>query len=150
MDWSYIAGFFDGEGSLNHKKNLYRVCITQTDFDVLKAIQEFSLVGYVVVITKRKSHWKDAWLYYIASQKDVYLFLKNIQDKLYVKKELVRTCLPKIEKNIENIQRKKALHVHRTIEAVRLRKKGFTYRAIGKQLQIDFGYARRLLLASEK
>ncbi len=61
MNWNYIAGFFDGEGTINPcENNRYKVGITQANKKVLEEIQLFTKIGHIHFIKKRKSHWKDA------------------------------------------------------------------------------------------
>jgi len=71
MNWDYIAGFFDGEGCITYgRSKRYRIMISQTHKEVLESIRDFVGVGYVVEVAKRKSHWKDSWVFYIAKQED--------------------------------------------------------------------------------
>lgn len=55
MTWEYIAGFFDGEGSICHNGKGYRVTIVQTNQEVLDDIVQFSGVGSVIKNHKEKS-----------------------------------------------------------------------------------------------
>jgi len=83
MNWNYIAGFFDGEGTLGkYSKSGYKIGITQSSKKVLEEIQIFTGLGHIHFIKKRKSHWQNAWLYYIAKQEDVYFFLNKILSQL--------------------------------------------------------------------
>ena len=146
MDWQYIAGFFDGEGSVVYNGKGFRVTITQTNFKVLDEIKQFTKVGMIFEVTKRKAHWKDSWVYLIAKQQDVYLFLMNILKFSVVKKELIKKSLPQIKKiiNQQNIKRLKREKIIKNAKQYRIA--GLTFRQIGKKLNIDFGYARRLIL----
>ncbi len=68
MDWNYIAGFFDGEGSiLKHDPTNYRISIPQTNEEVLQKIKTFSNMGNIFKTRKRKEHWKDSWVYSVAN-----------------------------------------------------------------------------------
>ena len=60
MNWNYIAGFFDGEGTLTRTGSRYKIGITQTNKEVLEEIQSFTKIGLMHRIKKRKPHWKDA------------------------------------------------------------------------------------------
>ncbi len=147
MNWNYIAGFFDGEGTLGkYSKSGYKIGITQSSKKVLEEIQIFTGLGHIHFIKKRKSHWQNAWLYYIAKQEDVYFFLNKILDNLVVKKEVVLKVLPILKKNIENKRKRRAIYLKKKQLAKILRRKGLSYRQIGKRLDIDWGYARRLIL----
>lgn len=147
MNWNYIAGFFDGEGTVNRCENdRYKIGITQTNKAVLEEIQQFSGLGYIHRIKKRKSHWKDAWLYYISKQEDVYKFLSRISNKSIVKRKTIIKILPELKGKIERMKKQKIKIVERKRVAKHLREIGFSYRKIGKKLRIDWGYARRLIL----
>mgnify|MGYP001559549630 CR=1 FL=1 len=145
MNWDYIAGFFDGEGALCKYGRRFRVSISQTNKEVLEEIRDFVSIGYVCEITKRKPHWKDAWVYFIAKQSDVYRFLIKIRPKLILKKKLAGEAIIIINTNLKEIKKEVARLEKRVVKAKQLRQKGLPYRAIGKELKIDFGYARRLI-----
>ena len=146
MNWSYIAGFFDGEGSISPNQGGFRISIPQTHEQVLNQIRNFTKVGFVIRIKKRQIHWKDAWLYYIASKKDVLYFLKQVSPNLTVKKELSIKTIKLLEKQLVSLQEKQKIHDQRKSLAKKLRSKGWSYRKIGKELKIDWGYTRRLIL----
>ena len=144
--WSYIAGFFDGEGTLCHNGRGYRICITQTNEDVLKKIMKFTGYGNVVEITKRKSHWKDSWLYFISKQENIYRFLIGISKDVIVKKYNVTKTIPVLKMIIRNMKEKDKKRIILYRRAKDLRKEGLTYREIGRILKIDFGQARRIII----
>ncbi len=147
IDWSYISGFVDGEGSITKNGEAdYRITIPQTNKEVLSAIQIFTKAGNICQVTKRKEHWKESWVYVIARQEDVLVFLRNIYPHVIVKKNLVQISIPIIAK-IVSIQRQRKANLQKNIKRSKLlRKKGLSYRAIGKKLKIDHGYVRRLVL----
>ncbi len=147
MDWIYIAGFFDGEGSITHNSGIgFRVSIPQTNEQVLNEIRDFTRLGSVIKITKRQPHWKDCWVYAIANKKDVLHFLNKITPYLIVKKGLSLKVIAELKQQLIDIEIKKKIHDKRKHEAKLLRLKGWDYRKIGKELKIDWGYARRLIL----
>ena len=104
---AYIAGLFDGEGSVDFKKrkekrgNVQNILmrIEMTDESVLNWVHETLGVG---TIRKRnrspsvKAHWKDRWVYSI-----------RFRDALYVCKILwpyAQTKLHKIEQIIDHYE----------------------------------------------
>ena len=147
VNWSYIAGFIDGEGSITkHGETDYRITVSQTNEEVLKMIQVFTKSGNICQVTKRKEHWKESWVYVVARQKDVLVFLKKIYPYSIVKKNLIRNLIPVITKVVLK-QRERKANLQKNIKRSKLlRKKGLSYRAIGKKLGIDHGYVRRLIL----
>ena len=147
MNWSYVAGFFDGEGSITHNSGIgFRVSISQANEEVLNEIRNFARIGSIIKVTKRQSHWKDSWVYHIANKKDVLYFLKQITPYLLVKKTLSLKIIPELERQLVNIAVRKKIHDKRKYEAKILKSKGWSYRKIGEELKIDWGYARRLIL----
>lgn len=147
MTWSYIAGFFDGEGSLvrHYRGHGFRALIPQTNLQVLEEIQKFTEFGYIFEVTKRKEHWKQGWLYGVSRQSDVLILLKNIQEYTIVKRKLIDEALPRIERRLKELGAlKKQLH-ERLALAYKMRGKGETYRTIGRRLKVDYGYIRKMM-----
>ena len=118
MNWNYIAGFFDGEGSVAHNGMGFRISIPQTNEEVLNEIRNFTKIGFVIPVKKRKSHWKDSWVYYIASKKDVYYFLNQAVPYLIVKKDLTLEAMSLLKKQLLRMQDKKKTHDKRKIEGI--------------------------------
>lgn len=92
MNWNYIAGFFDGEGSVVIQKNrakYLRIIITvpNTDLNVLQEMKEFTNLGNIYKVTKRQEHWKDAWVWIIQRRFEVIHFIDTIKKYTLVKKE---------------------------------------------------------------
>lgn len=146
MNWPYIAGFFDGEGTIAHNGKGFRITIPQTNELVLQRIKSFAGYGNIIYVPKRKIHWSDGWTYYIAKQSEVYKFLLKIKPFLVVKSNAVNKTLPKLEKILNQQKLKRKTYIYRKQKGKKLRQKGLTYREIGKQLGIDWGYMRRLIL----
>lgn len=148
MTWAYIAGFFDGEGSVTRNGSGFRVTIPQTNIEVLQTIQQFVGCGSVIHVTKRRSHWKESWTYAIAKQTEVLHFLKRIAPHLVVKRDLVRTIIPGISRSVTQYGRSTARREQRLRVAVALRRRGWTYRSIGRRVGMDWGWTRRMILRS--
>lgn len=146
MTWEYIAGFFDGEGSITYNGKGHRISIAQTNKKVLGDVARFTKIGYVISVTKRRSHWKDSWVYYIAKQSDILSFLEHTQQFLIVKRHLAHRVIKKLIININRAKKRRDLRLYRITQAKKLRLQGLTFRAIGKILNIDFGFARQLTL----
>lgn len=146
MTWKYIAGFFDGEGSISPNGKGFRVTIPQANEEILNKIYNFAGYGHVMKLKKRKAHWKDAWLYYIARKEDIYKFLKKVVPYLILKRKMAYRVIFQLRKDLLEMKRKKEIHRKRKSRAKLLREKGWSYRKIGKKLGIDWGYARQLIL----
>ena len=146
MTWEYIAGFFDGEGSIIHKRTGYALSVSQTNEEVLNEIQHFTGVGNVYPLSKRKSHWKDAWVYCVTDYRGTLKVLKGMLPHLIVKQKLAQLAIVQVQKLLMNGEQKVQIRTTRQNKARKLREDGYTFRAIGKELGIDFGYARKLIL----
>ncbi len=107
MDISYIAGLFDGEGSISiiHqragvKKNpekrwhILQVNITNSDLPVLKAVKKF--LGFGGLRTKpvygKNSNIKVVYCWYVRSI-GAAKFLKMVYPHLYIKKKRAKIAL---------------------------------------------------------
>lgn len=144
MNWDYIAGFFDGEGSVLISEKKCRVAIPQTQRKVLEAIKSFSGVGNIFVIGRRRAHWKDAWVYYVVGQQDTLGFLTNIRSRVIVKKEAVRRGIKKLEELIQKRSLREQILHHRINMSITLRNQGLSWREVGAKIPMDWGYARKL------
>lgn len=146
MDWRYIAGFVDGEGSITKNSKGYRLHIPQTHYAVLAAIKDFSGVGNIFKVTKRRDHWKESWVYFVASQENALFFISKILPFLIVKKEVALKAIQSLKARIkERRQAAKNLQI-KTKKCKLLRSIGYSYRQIGAALNMDHGHARRLIL----
>lgn len=61
----WVAGLLEGEGSFFTQTNSAspRVACSMTDLDVLEKLRMSVGRGSIHPITKRQSHWKDAWIF---------------------------------------------------------------------------------------
>ncbi len=146
MTWAYIAGFFDGEGSLSRNGNGFRVTIPQTNVEVLCTIQRFAGYGNVIHVTKRQRHWKESWIYAVAKQEEVLHFLHRIGPYLVVKRNLVKAALPGIAQMVAQYRHEMVRRKQQFRTAVSLRKRGWTYRDIGRRLGMDWSWTRRIIM----
>src|SRR3989338_2174684 len=104
MTWDYIAGFIDGEGSIVKRKRVYNLLISQTQFEVLEEIRKFIGCGLVHALGRRKSHWKDAWLYNAGGGKNTYYILENVANKLIVKRDLAIRVLHELKLRLQETE----------------------------------------------
>ena len=108
MNWAYIAGFFDGEGSLRVPMGQKyvtspQVCIYQSDQLVLLRIQRF-LAAHGIHSHVRKENRMRKGLQRVISKKDQYIldfsrkqsvtiFLRSIRPYAVVKKQIIEDCI---------------------------------------------------------
>jgi len=91
MDWSYITGFFDAEGSVWFKGKHNRIIIVNTNEFVLKEIQKFLNAGYIY--RKIINHF---------GKKPIYtLYVYKKEDVIRIAKEFLKFSLIKRKRLIE-------------------------------------------------
>lgn len=100
MDYSYIAGFIDGEGSiwLRHDGNFrrWRISFTQQYSDALNQIKEFLKIRNKLYYFQAKSGISKGRYYYhlnIDKRTVIHQILKNCMPHLILKKEQAQKCL---------------------------------------------------------
>jgi hypothetical protein len=90
MDWSYLAGFFDGEGNLHvikvKKWYFFQIRMYSTDLFILEEIKEFLGYGRIYSRKRVKNHNIMHELY-ITKKELIMKFLENILPFLKIKKK---------------------------------------------------------------
>ena len=141
MTDDYIAGFFDGEGSIikiGTKGNRYMVSISQTHGGVLKQINKhIDSKGLLYHSKKRREYWKRAWVLHIKKQKDVLDFLESIVEKLVVKKQLAQMAIETIKLFLAAQQEEESKRLDIVRKALVLVNQGHSYRAIERKMMVD-------------
>jgi intein/homing endonuclease len=90
MNWSYLAGFFDGEGNIhinkNNTKSNYQILVRlySSNEDILKKIKLF--LGYGQIYIKKKT---GVYELTISKKHLVKEFLSNIYPLSFIKKEQI-------------------------------------------------------------
>lgn len=99
MNWDYLAGFIDGEGSIIIKPPRVRLYIGNTNKEVLNKIRDFVKCGsvYEVNMKNKSEKWKKQYGWTICFHQDVLRILKNLRTKLIIKKELCEKAINYIE-----------------------------------------------------
>ncbi len=99
MNWNYLAGFLDGEGSIIIRPPRVRLYIANTNREVLEEICKFVSYGKVYEINmKNKSNkWSKQYGWTIGSHRDILRILKKLKSRLIVKKELCEKAISYIE-----------------------------------------------------
>lgn len=130
IDERYIAGFFDGEGSVVTQQNRVRISIANTNKEVLEDILKFLGFGAIYPDKRKIEHknWKQGWFYKTTNNEDSLKFIESIIPYMIIKKEktivahdLLLNYFVKIQKWEDNKD-----------EARILLKKGVSYRTIEK------------------
>lgn len=135
MDWSYLAGFIDGEGSIViYTKPRKRVIINipNTHLESINEIKRFLKVGNVHTYKRGKDHWKPYSLYHISSHKEVKEILTNLLPYLIIKKQKALQAIKMIEETDWGNELKLDVEKIRT-----LKKGGKSLREIGKIMGVS-------------
>jgi intein/homing endonuclease len=80
---AYLAGFFDGEGCVSHKRGRPLISITQKDVDPLEWIQTVTGVGRIY---PQRSYWQ----YVVTNRIDIRIFIQLIYPYSQVKRTQLR------------------------------------------------------------
>lgn len=138
MTWEYIAGFFDGEGTIAKFNNgicHYAIAITQANEEVLQEIKKFLKFGHVYVIKKRKVNWKDAWILRISDNRQVLFFLKNVLPFLIVKRDKATKTVLILKDYIDN-KKRHGISEENLKKAIKFYKSGLGYKLSTKKVGI--------------
>jgi len=98
MNWDYIAGFFDGEGNINIVKNQVKrshgiqLRLYSSDEKVLLEIKNFLRKGQMYKV-KRFPATNYIYELTITKKKNVQFFLKNILNRVIIKRTIVKYVL---------------------------------------------------------
>jgi len=99
MDWSYLAGFIDGEGSIIIKPPRVRLYIGNTHRGILEEIRDFVDCGkvYDINMENKSKKWSKQYGWTIGNHLDVLRILEGLKGKLVVKKDLCEKAISYIK-----------------------------------------------------
>lgn len=133
MTIDYVAGFFDGEGSITISGSRVRTSTPQTNKEVLEKIRDYVGVGSVYKLTKRQKHWKDAWVYSTTNNNDTMEFLTKLYPHLILKQA---RAIEGIEVLKQYLNKKKDFEYRKSLVA-KMVEEGKSYRYIGRELNMN-------------
>ena len=140
MNWDYLSGFIDGEGSIILKPPRVRLYISNTNKDILEKIHKFVKCGAVFKVKRmEKANWKNQYGWTVGNHRDCLRVLKKLKNKLIVKRK-------KCEEAIDYIENKRWFGEY--ISKKELEKlKNLPYRKIAKEIGVShysvFRYLRK-------
>lgn len=149
MNWSYVAGFFDGEGSIVITGTSCKLTLAQNSREVLDQIQDFIESegidhSWITITTPRPWQRQPNTCYHLAFSKarNVRLFLHQVMPHLIVKKEDAVKALRSIVYTKETFP----ITDKNKRQAKELLAQGKTYRTVCKELgrNMPFGLLREL------
>lgn len=138
----YLAGFFDGEGSVYFRKGCatVRVSLCNTNREVMKAIHQRLSFGDLVLHRARlprRERWDIQFLNLALNKR----FLNLVKGKVTVKREKVETALQRIA----DYARKKEIVRERWGEMRRLYEQGLSQREIANRLGVSYQYVNDVI-----
>jgi len=154
IDWTYIAGFFDGEGCVTTHLNRARrgsfgthVIISQSQERgrlLLEAIRDFmathDIKGYVMRVNRNSSQ-KPCWNLVVAARPSVERMLRHLSGRVIIKKVIVEDTLRFLKafpctRGSVTAERNRAAMRYLNVEAIIVdRKSGMTYAALAEKYQ---------------
>lgn len=130
----WFTGLFEGEGSFKILKEKYvrGIVIPSTDLDVLEKVKSF-FGGEIYKTSKRKKHWKESWVWSLASVEAEGLVREMIPFLLNRRADRAITWLKLYEqRNVKNKKRKE-----RNSFILYLHNQGLTQKQIANKVGIE-------------
>jgi thymidylate synthase (FAD) len=101
VDWKYIAGILDGEGTVYIGKNQVRISIYNTDIECINRIRSFLCDNKIqtnISSRKRKKTHKECYNLSIDKRDSVELFMDIILPYTIIKKEKIIKAIEKLDR----------------------------------------------------
>jgi hypothetical protein len=146
----WIAGLFEGEGTISILKNKVRLAIQMTDYDVIKFVYD-NFGGNVHAPKKQKSYHKKSWIWYLSKQKEVKDFLNDIIPYLFSRrKQRAIQALSVIDKQFKerSLKKEKIIKLRELVHS--LHTDGINNTIIAQTLKIDRSYVSHILRGKYK
>ncbi len=93
-DAAWLAGFFDGEGSLccylggrNREYRSWFISVPNTNKDSLLRCQKITGVGAILTKRRNKPHHKQSWVWRVNAQRDILAIMRALLPHLTIKKK---------------------------------------------------------------
>ena|SRR3990167_7606838 len=133
MNWSYIAGFFDGEGSVLGYGRAPRISIAQKRAKVLRDIQKFMWAQDIrsQIYKYPNSKRKDLSQLRVNATNEVISFIECVLPYLIVKKRECKNALGILR---TRTNKRKKWRLSELLKMKELRQKGFTAKQIAREL----------------
>jgi len=151
MNWSYITGFFDGEGSAMMSTKNYQVSISfyNTHLATLQSIQEFIGCGRIGWIDRKtKQHGiKRQYILRISDHLDVLKLAKSLIGESIIKTEVLKKLIDHIESKKWNGAK---LSWSQVLELRAFAAKGEDSKSLATKFRITQGYVNQITRGSRR
>lgn len=140
----WVAGLFEGEGTFHISQGrAISIGLTSTDMDVLQRLQSLA-GGQIYHIAKRKSHWKESWIWRMPRDESVALVEQLLP--LLGERRRVRggEYLRLASKRSESLRSVKARRFREQVRRLR-HDEGLTHAEIAKELGVGRPYVSHIL-----
>lgn len=98
MNWNYVAGFFDGEGSVTvrthqHGKDYFSLLFYNTHLPTLRTLRAFLHCGSILKSCGGKGHQKQVWVLKINRQRQNLSIAKQLVNRTIIKRPKLRKLI---------------------------------------------------------
>jgi len=93
MSWGYVAGFFDGEGSVSYEPDLYTFSFANTDRDILEEIRQFLGCGTLSTHVHQSVRRKTMYQLRIRRHEDQVRFIEGVMPYMIIKTDKASSAL---------------------------------------------------------
>lgn len=142
MNWNYIAGYFDGEGSIwasrKGKGLKVTVAFSNTNKESLNKMCEYTKLGSVYPTYRRKQqpHWKQAYLWEIQNHGDALKFIKKVMNLCIIKKKKLSSIKKQIKEHKWRLKRSENIKLIKALKKEVSKEKTDSLRLIAKRLNV--------------
>ena len=111
-DWAYIAGLFDGEGSIkvipkhDGRKTIrttYGVAIWNNNKGVLDWVKEVTGIGFVAERKRSNPKWNIGYYWSLCALRDIEYFLQNIKPFAKIKADHIAVMLSLVNTRLSSL-----------------------------------------------
>ena len=144
MNWPYVAGFFDGEGSVVFTGDTCKITMSQNSRDVLEKIQAFLLdngLSHCWIVTTPPRPWQrmpnTKYDLSFSNADNVRLFFNGVLPYCIVKRDKILEAIPRLSWNSQRRPTEEQYAL-----ATRLLKNGTPYVKVQEIVGIKFSFAK--------
>lgn len=130
---AWLAGFFDGEGSIYVPQYGVEISVSNTERKIIVAIQKHTGVGRLIETRFDRENWKTKYTWRVRRYEEVEPVLKLMLPFLTIKKDKAKIALARIGAKNEETRKR----LRRNARIVRLRDKGLRHFEIAAKMKIE-------------
>lgn len=143
---AWLAGFFDGEGTVYLGKAGITVSVANTNRDVIESIARWMGVGTIEVRPPQKAGWNQTYIWRVRNYIDARMVLLTIRPYLTIKAADADRAISRIA---DFVARRRAA-ADRNDEILRLVAAGRTHKSIGERFGISRTSVTQVVIAASR